>query len=176
MITDNPDYDADDELAGLSDGLQRLARHLDAQHYPGLAWPVSAPRRGRPLAWWVAAPLAAVAVAAMIAAVLVYHGRSPQSPTARAGGRAETARPSPRSPESRAPGEKTTPRTAIPPVVLVEDTESYSFIDTTAGTPMVSFATKDSCSPLCVVPVMPESVSQAAEGEKLDECQGPVKQ
>jgi len=57
--------------------------------------------------------------------------------------------------------------------VVVEDTDSYSFIDTTAGTPMVSFATKDSCSPLCVVPVLPDGASQAAEAKQFDQYQGP---
>ena len=93
----------------------------------------------------------------------------------RAPGREETVRQSPRPPESPAASKNKNvdSRFAIPPVVVVEDTDSYSFIDTTAGTPMVSFATKDSCSPLCVVPVLPESASQAAEAEKFDEYRGP---
>jgi hypothetical protein len=200
MITGNRDYDADDDLAGLVDGLEQLARHLDAQHYPGRAWPVSAARRPRSFAWQVVAPLAAVAAAAVMGAVLVHHSRAPQSPMVRAPGREETVRQSPeakrgqspfvrstlravpangdcplfpRPPESPATHENLDSRIAIPPVVVVEDTDSYSFIDTTAGTPMVSFATKDSCSPLCVVPVLPASASQAAEAEKFDQYRGP---
>jgi hypothetical protein len=176
MITNNRDNDADDDLAGLADALQRLARRLDAEHYPGRAWPVSSARRRRPFAWPLAAPLAAVAavaVAAVIGAILVYHGRAPQSPTARAPGGGEMVRQSPRPLKSPVPDEKATSRTAIPSVVVVEDAESYSFIDTTAGSPVVSFTTKDSYSPLCVVPVLPESASQAAGAETSDEYHEP---
>jgi hypothetical protein len=173
MIAGNREHDADDDLAGLVDGLEQLARHLDAQRYPGRAWPVSAPRRPRPFAWQVVAPLAAVAVMAVIGAILVYHGRGPQSPMVRVPGRGETVRQSPKPLESLASNEKMNSRIAVPSVVVVEDAESYSFIDMTTGTPVVSFATKDSYSPRCVVPVLPEPASQAAEAEKFDEYQQP---
>ena len=100
MITGNRDYEADDDLAGLVDGLEQLARHLDAQHYPGRAWPVSAVRRRRPFAWPLVAPLAAVAVAAVVVAILVYHGRVPQSPMVPAPARRRDG-----SPIAQAPGE-----------------------------------------------------------------------
>jgi hypothetical protein len=173
MISENREHDADDDLAGLADGLEQLARRLDAEHYPGRAWPVSAVRRLRPFAWQIVAPLAAAAVAAVIAGVLVYHGRVPQSPIARPSSRGELARQSPRPPKSPAPDGKANSPMAIPPVVVVEDTESYSFIDMTTGTPVVSFARKDCDSPLCVVPVLAEPASQAAEAEKFDEYQMP---
>jgi hypothetical protein len=118
-------------------------------------------------------PLAAASVAAVLAIVFVYRGRLPQSPVARVSVRQETAGQGPRIAEPPTGDEKATSRLAIPAVVVIEDAESYSFIDTTAGAPMVSFATKDSCSPLCVVPVLPELVSQAAEAEVFDKPQEP---
>ncbi len=175
MISGNREHDGDDDLAGLVDGLERLARHLDAQRYPGRAWPVSVPRRRRPFAWQVVAPLAAVAAAALIGAMVMYHGRGPQSSRVRAPGRGEMVRHWPKPLESLAFNEKVNSRIAVPSVVVVEDAESYSFIDMTTGAPVVSFATKDSYSPLCVVPVLPEPASPAAEAEaeKFDEYQQP---
>ena len=173
MITGNRDYEGDDDLAGLVNGLEQLARHLDAQHYPGRTWPVLAVRRLRPFAWPLVAPLAAVAVAAAVVAILAYHGRVPQSPMVPAPHGGEMVRQSPRLPESSTSSESLDCRIAIPPVVVVEDADSYSFIDTTAGAPLVSFATKDSCSPRCVVPVLPEPASPAAEAEEFDPYQGP---
>jgi hypothetical protein len=42
----------------------------------------------------------------------------------------------------------------MPQVLVVEDLDSYSFIDLSAGPPVVSFAMKDSCSPTDVVAVL----------------------
>jgi hypothetical protein len=179
MIAGYRDFDADDDLAGLVDGLEQLARHLDAERYPGSAWPASVPRRRRPIGWAIVAPLAAaavavvVAVAAVMGVVVVHHGRAAQSPVVRAIGRGETVRRSPRPPKAVAAGESVSSPIAVPSVVLVEDAESYSFIDMTAGTPVLSFATKDSYSPACVVPVLPGPASQAAEVETCDEYQPP---
>ena len=173
MITGNRDYEADDDLAGLVNGLEQLARHLDAQHYPGRAWPVLAVRRLRPFAWPLVAPLAAVAVAAAVVAILAYHGRVPQSPMVPAPTAERWFANRPGSRRVRPAARSLDCRIAIPPVVVVEDADSYSFIDTTAGAPLVSFATKDSCSPRCVVPVLPEPASPAAEAEEFDPYQGP---
>ncbi len=153
MISGNREHDADDDLGDLVDGLEQLARHLDAERYPGSAWPASAPRRRRPFAWQVVALLAAAAAATVMGVALLDHGRAPQSPVAGAPGRGATLHALPTLPESLAAGEKARLSIAVPSVVLVEDAESYSFIDMTAGTPVVSFAKKDSYSPVCVVPI-----------------------
>ena len=173
MISGNRQHDADDDLAGLVDGLQQLARHLDAQKYPGRAWPVPAPHRRRPLVWQIVAPLASVAVLAMIGAILIYHGRATQSPIVRAPGRAVAVHQSPRRLESPVSSEKVTSQIAVPSVVVVEDTESYSFIDMTTGTPVVSFATKDSYSPMCSVPVLAEPAAEATDAKSFDGYQQP---
>ena len=173
MISENREHDADDDLAGLVDGLEQLARHLDAQKYPGRAWPVPARHRLRLLAWQIVAPLATLAVVAVIGAILIYHGRARQSPVVRAPGRGEVVRQSPKHVESLVCGEKVTSQIVVPSVVVVEDAESYSFIDTTSGTPVVSFATKDSYSPLCSVPILAEPAAEAAEAKTLDEYQQP---
>jgi hypothetical protein len=114
-----------------------------------------------------------MAAAAAMTLILAHHGRSPQSPIVQASGRGELVRQPPKPLNRAVADEKAASRVAIPPVVVVEDAESYSFIDTTAGAPMVSFATKDCCSPLCVVPVLPESASQAAGAETSNENQEP---
>ena len=52
------------------------------------------------------------------------------------------------------PAEPAAGQAPIPQVVVVEDLDSYSFIDLTAGPPVVSFAMKESWSPLSVVVVL----------------------
>ena len=48
MITNDSDYEADDLPSGLLEGLEQLALALDAERYPGPAWPpVPVPRPSR---------------------------------------------------------------------------------------------------------------------------------
>ena len=44
-------------------------------------------------------------------------------------------------------------------ILFVEDLDSYSIIDLMGDVPLVSFATKDSYVPVCVVPLLPEPSS-----------------
>jgi hypothetical protein len=163
MIARNREQ-GDDELDGLAKDLEALARRLDAERYPGRAWPLSAPQPARRTAFRWAAWLAAAAVAAAVCAVLVYHAWTPQPAADQvsgarrqvSGGAEEETGLLDRSDPAagHVPAELAAGQADIPQVVVVEDLVSYSFIDLTAGAPVVSYATKDSCSPTCVVAVL----------------------
>jgi hypothetical protein len=167
MIARNREQ-GDDGLDGLVKDLEALAHRLDAERYPGRAWPLPAPRPARLPAGTRAAWLAAAAVAAGVCAVLVFHARAPQpagdqvsgvryqvSGEASVGrGSASVRRGSPDPAEGQVPAELAAGQAPVPQVVVVEDLDSYSFIDLTAGPPVVSFAMKDSCSPTSVVAVL----------------------
>jgi hypothetical protein len=160
MNTSDQDPDTREEQDLLMSGLEQLARRLDAKHYPGHAWPGPAIRRRSRSSWRLLLSLAATAAVAALGAALIFSCRAPQSsfppePEREIAGKASNA------PEIQAAGE---PR--VPQVLVVEDLESYSFIDLTAGLPVVSFAPKDSCSPTCVVPVLPEPASESIGPEK----------
>ena len=47
----------------------------------------------------------------------------------------------------------------VPTILVVEDHDSYSFIDMTADVPLVSFAKRDTFRPGCAVPLMPITTS-----------------
>jgi hypothetical protein len=47
----------------------------------------------------------------------------------------------------------------VPTLLVVEDHDSYSFIDMTTDVPLVSFAKRDTFTPGCVVPLMPITMS-----------------
>jgi hypothetical protein len=164
MTTSDRDYDAHGDFQGLVQGLEELACHLDAEHYPGVAWPVSPGRRSRPLHWKVAAPLAMALGAAAICVVLAL--RIPPQPDQRAQPVQQELVRVPNTTEERVSPEPMVAQAATPQVVVVEDMESYSFIDMTTGTPMVSFATKDSCSPSGVVPVVTEPEPEPGATDK----------
>ena len=109
-------------------GLEQIARGLDGQAYPGQAWPIA---RGRPVrrATWKAAAM--IVAAAAIAAVIVCH-----RPATRPPGERETTTESRPLVGVRTPAAEESPESAIPPVVMIEDLESYSLIDLTAGAPL----------------------------------------
>ena len=71
----------DDEMDGLVQALEAIARRLDTERYPGRAWPFPVLRSARRTTGTRAAWLAAAAVAAGLAAVLVYRLPGPQPPT-----------------------------------------------------------------------------------------------
>jgi hypothetical protein len=165
MIARNREH-GDDEMDGLVKDLEALAHRLDAQRYPGRAWPVSALRPARRPALRWAAWLAAAAVAAGVCAVLVYHVAVSQPATGplaadqvsgvggQGSGGASVRRGAADPAAGQVPAELAAGQAPVPQVVVVEDLDSYSFIDLTAGAPVVSYATKDSCSPTCVVAVL----------------------
>ena len=147
MTTHDRDNQTGDELGGLLGGLEQLAEYLDVQEYPGQAWPAASPRPSRRLTWKIAASLAA---AAAIVVMVVHYGITSHPPIGPAP-RAENA-------VALAPalsGDYELEELTIPEILIVEDLESYSIIDLTSGVPLVSFATKDSYSPVCVVPLLP---------------------
>ena len=170
MSTKKHDHHWDDESSALLSGLARLAQDLDAQQFPGTAWPVaqredSRPRAGK-RAWRVGrflVPLAVTAAAAVAAAVWVlpaFQGRPPESMPGIQQPAPQVARlPAPQSGEQRfAAGEQrfAAEESAPPQIVVVEDMDSYSIIDLTAGEPVVSFGLKDSSGPAYPLPVLPE--------------------
>lgn len=153
MIARNQDDVADDALGEVLDGLNRIARDLDAQAYPGQAWPAPSRKRSRRPVGKIAAVLAA---AAAVAAMAVCFGPSREPRREPAPQREQAMVPAATPVPGRAPEE-----VALPRVVLIEDLDSYSIVDLTTGVPLVSFATKDSCRPACVVPVLQPPPSRA---------------
>ncbi len=189
MITNDSDYEADDAPSGLLEGLEQLALALDAQQYPGPAWPLApAPRRqsrGRRIAaaWGIMAGLATAAGIAW-AAILVHT--APESPAAvspaalaaktpPAAGLASDQLPQPKkrppveepnpavehvatAENAPLPDEQALPGNEFaagdsPQVVVVEDLDSYSLIDMSGNSPVVSYMTKDTSSLEYPVPV-----------------------
>ena len=84
MITNDSDYEPDDVPSGLLEGLEQLALALDAERYPGPAWPpvpVPAPQpRGRRTAGWKMT--ASIAAAAGIALAALAFRPAPTPPAA----------------------------------------------------------------------------------------------
>jgi hypothetical protein len=136
----------DDRFQDLLNGLERLAGNFDAQAYPGQAWPVARRRCSHRPAWALAASLAAAAAIAMM--VVHFGWRSDIEPA-----------PSDENAVAVAtiPSQQDDEELAIPEILIVEDAESYSIIDMTSGVALVSYATKDSYCPACVVPLLHES-------------------
>ena len=93
---------------------------------------------------------AAAAVAAVAWVLPAFWGGPPQQATV-------TPQPSPQVARSPLPlsGEQrpATEESAPPQIIVVEDMDSYSIIDLTAGEPVVSFALKDSSGPAYPMPV-----------------------
>jgi hypothetical protein len=153
MTVRDRDEPSEDQPEAALSGLEQLARHLDVQVYPGQAWPISGRRRARRAAWTIALGLAAAA--ALVA--LAVHGwavrPAPSPPAPRAGAAVVRAPATSGLQDHDAP--------ALPAILIVEDLDSYSIIDLTAGEPLVTFARKDWCGPLYVVPLLAEDLPPA---------------
>jgi hypothetical protein len=147
MIAGDPHRPADDESADVLANLERLAGRLDAERFPGQAWPCAARRRAGRSAWKIAASLIAAAASVAIA---VQYLPSWQPDVAPAAGRGDVVAGAAAPAESRDAAS-----VASPQLVIVEDLDSYSVIDLTAGVPVVSYATKEMLSMACVVPLPP---------------------
>jgi hypothetical protein len=185
MISDDSEYEANDVPSGLLEGLEQLARQLDAQRYPGPAWsfaPAPCPQpRGKQVArgltivkGLIATGLAAAACVA-IAAIVASHAPGPSaapppalavetSATAAAQGKdtklpehpaAENAVVANEVPQSGSatPGDEVAENSG-PQVVVVEDLDSYSVIDMSGDSPLVSYMPKDSSSLEYPLPVL----------------------
>jgi hypothetical protein len=153
MTTSDPDNQAGEGPADVLSGLEQLAQDLDARRYPGQAWPVAGRRVSRRSVWKVLAPLAA---AAAVVVILVHYCTTQwgDANRTRGPGKVVVHRPVlPAGQSSEVPG--------IPKILIVEDLDSYSIIDLTTGSPLVSFATKDLYGPVCVVPVLPDPPPRA---------------
>ena len=144
------DYDDqhDEGCADILRGLEQIARDLDGQTYPVRAWPIARRRPSRRSTWRTTATIAA---AAAIAAVIVHYRPAARPP----GGREKSAGNRPLVAVRTPPAEES-PEPVNPPLVMIEDLDSYSLIDLTAGAPLVSFSTKEMSSPVCVAPVLAE--------------------
>jgi hypothetical protein len=151
MSLNERNNDRDDPADGLCGGLEQLARDLDAQRYPGRAWPVAAMRRPRRWPSRGLVALVAAAAAAAICAAAIHCWRPARLPIAPASGGGEIARHEPKAAGSQPAGGP-----AASQIVVVEDLDSYSFIDMSGSVPVVSFARKDTCVPTCAVAVLPE--------------------
>jgi hypothetical protein len=145
MTANNRD-ELDVGFGDLLDGLEQLAQDLDVRKFPGVAWPVARRRARRRFSWKTAVSLAA---AAAVVAMLVHLDPWP--------------------PVGPAPSvEQAVADFAIPQILIVEDEDSYSIIDLSSDVPLVSFATRDSYSPECVVPLLPEpSAPEAIRDKKI---------
>ncbi len=139
--------------------LERLAKEIDAQEYPGEAWSVPA-RSSRQLRVWRAAGVI-VAIAATVAVLIHVVGiRPPRNESEPASHEALVGEPA--FPAELAPEE-----VPVPAILVVEDYDSYSFIDLMADVPLVSFAKKDTFMPECVVPLLPDTTSQLPIEEEM---------
>ena len=139
--------------------LERLAKELDAQHYPGEAWPSAAPPTPRRTAWRVVGLIAAMA--ASIVALIHFLGTPPQQQEAAPGTQDVVVR------EPEPPTEGPPEDIPIPAILVVEDHDSYSFIDMMADVPLVSFAKKDTYMPECVVPLLPDATTPLSINNEL---------
>jgi len=155
MNTNDRDHPTDDGFADVLGGLETLARTLDAQEYPGEAWGAAKRPPARRLAWRIAASLAAAA--ALVAVAIHYRATSPPRIGPAAAGENAVAQAAAPSVDLETDADAW--ELAISEIVLVEDLDSYSFIDLTGDVPLVSFATKDSYTPVSVVPLLPEPSS-----------------
>ena len=154
MTTKDQGNRFEDGFEDVFNGLEQLAQNLDAQKYPGQAWPAARQLPTRPIRRWIWKIAVSVSAAAAVAAMLHhYHAASrPQlDPMPNVGIDAALAWAFSESPYDEEP--------AIPEILILEDLDSYSIIDMTTGMPLVSFATKDTYSPVCVVPLLPEPSS-----------------
>mgnify|MGYP001818416596 CR=1 FL=1 len=132
--------------------LERLAKNLDVQQYPGEAWPTTAQPATRRRSWKVAALVAAVA--ASVAMIIHFLGGPPQQEGSTPGAKDLLV--------AREPIDsvETTPEDIpFPTILVVEDHDSYSFIDMTTDVPLVSFTKRDTFTPGYVVPLMPITTS-----------------
>ncbi len=150
--TNRPDHRRQDVLRGL----EQLARELDSRQFPGSAWPAAPRPRSQRRLLRVLAPWAAVAAAAAaLVFFVVFHYAIVQGPAVGPlpAGESITARavqPTKKPAPSQVPAVAQVPAPAeatVADLVVVEDLDSYSIIDLTSDTPLVSFATKDSCIP-----------------------------
>ena len=152
MTRNDQDYQAGAPFADVLDGLERLAQRLDAQQFPGQAWEL--PSR-RPAKRWVRQEVASLMAAAAVLAVAVYLGTKPLGIAPLGGAASDLARAAALA-DDQAVDELADSESEI---LFFEDLDSYSIIDLTGEVPLVSFATKDSYVPVCVVPLLPEPSS-----------------
>jgi hypothetical protein len=131
--------------------LERLAKDLDAQQYPGEAWPTAIPPTPRRRVWRVAGLIAAIA--ASVAVLIHFLGTPPRREDPAPGTQDVVVR------EPATPVEAPAEDIPVPAILVVEDHDSYSFIDMMADVPLVSFAKRDTYMPECVVPLLPDATT-----------------
>ncbi len=163
MNAHNSDYETDDVPSDLLKGLEQLAQAIDAQYYPRPAWsPAPVPRarpRGRPRGRQLAAALTLVAgiAASACAAIIVFSlHHAPAPPAAMPAAVAVDIPPAPGNPSPHAETVAVDNEVAAwngPQVVVVEDLDSYSLIDLSASSPIVSYTSKDASCMDFPVPV-----------------------
>ena len=181
MIANDSDYEADDVPSGLLEGLEQLALELDMQQYPGPAWslppvPRPQPRGRRVVAAWkilagiaiaagiafaaitlrpvvtpLVAPPAAVAVRTLAAACPASDKLSEKEKN-HAVEHVAAAGIAPLGNEQAIPASDVA-ESDSPQVVVVEDLDSYSLIDMSGSSPVVSYMSKDASSMEYPVPV-----------------------
>ncbi len=182
MIANDSDYEADDTPSDLLQGLEELALALDAQHYPGPARPLAPlarpQRRGRRVAaaWGIVtgivtaagigwatimlrpasgpsvAPLPAALAAKAPPAPCPASGKLRQMETNLAAEHGTATENASLHDEQAIPGNEVA-ECDSPQVVVVEDLDSYSLIDLSGNSPVVSYMSKDASSMDCPVPV-----------------------
>ncbi len=162
MISNDSDYETDNGPGNLFEGLEQLALALDAQRYPGPAWSPPVPRLGA-RAGRLAATItmvAGIAVSACVVIAMICARPAPQPPVAApAAMAAEDATAAGTAPgnEQALPGSEPAETEVAamdsPPFVVVEDLNSYSLIDMSGSSPIVSYMSKDASSIESPIPV-----------------------
>jgi len=105
-------------------------------------------------------PLAATVAAVAVWALAAFRGGPPGPAPVEQRPAAQVAQ----SPSIGPREEGSAAEPAPSQIMVVEDMDSYSIIDLTAGAPVVSFAWKDSSSPACLLPALPEPAEQPERG------------
>ncbi len=138
--------------------LEQVAEVLDALEYPGEAWSVADQPSPRLRVWRVAGLIATIA--ASVAALIYFAGMRPRDESVPESQGVAVQEPA--STTEEAPEE-----VPVPTIIVVEDYDSYSFIDLTADVPLVSFAKKDTYMPEYAVPLWPDATMPLPSEEEM---------
>jgi len=144
------------DFPDVCEALERLARRLDAERYPGQAWPAAAERRptgGRRATRWAAWGAAAARSAAAAVLAMVHHPQ--QQDFASRPAVVERIRPADVPAVEIAWEDGDDGESLFPEIFVLEDLDSYSIIDLSTGSPLISYARKDAFATVCVAPLPP---------------------
>lgn len=139
--------------------LEQLANDLDSQQYPGQAWSATASATSRRKIWKVAS-LIVVAAATLVLIIHFLGLRLRQNKLVPMDQNVVIRDHTPSN--EYASGEFN-----VPVILVVEDHDSYSFIDLMPDVPLVSFASKDTYTADYVMPLLPDAAQQLPSEKEM---------